>query len=220
MNAKMNHPKEKTQYHHGDLRSSLLTAAQRLLKEQGIEGLSLRKLGEEVGVSRTAPYHHFKNKNELLCAVAADGFVMWDEQVVIDKNFHNDLASQELRFRSFVQSYVRFAYENPNLYDLMFGRPIWRERNYNTRSLKEKAYPSFQSVRDIVKNWQTLGLLSPEENPLRLTQVLWSTLHGIARLVIDGIYITGESSNKLSRQVDEMCECATRMFLQHSKRQS
>jgi len=218
MNTKAKLPNNKVQYHHGDLRSSLLKAAQRLLNQQGIEGLSLRKLSEEVGVSRTAPYHHFKNKNELLCAVAADGFVKWEEQLFSSKDFNNEGASQETRFRNFVQSYVRFAYENPSLYDLMFGRPIWQQSTFNTSILKEKAYPSFQYVRGIIKNWQSIGLLPPEENNLRMTKVIWSSLHGIARLVIDGIYITEESNNKLSRQVDEMCDCAARLFLQLSKR--
>ena len=67
----------KGSYHHGDLRSSLLEAAKAMLSESGIEGLSLRKLADRVGVSRTAPYHHFKDKNELLCAIAQEGFDHW-----------------------------------------------------------------------------------------------------------------------------------------------
>jgi hypothetical protein len=58
----------KASYHHGDLRSSLLDAANAMLKEHGIEGLSLRKLADRVGVSRTAPYHHFKDKKTSYCA--------------------------------------------------------------------------------------------------------------------------------------------------------
>lgn len=220
MKAEIRPSKAKAQYHHGDLRSSLLKAAQHLLNQEGIEGLSLRKLGEELGVSRSALYHHFKNKNELLCAVAADGFVKWKEQVVAKTNDVDEDAGQETCFRNFVQSYVRFAYENPNLYDLMFGRPIWQQSTYNTSSLKETAYPAFQDVRNIVKRWQSLGLMPPEENTLRLTQVLWSTVHGIARLIIDGIYITEDSSNKLSRQVDEMCECAISLFLKFYRRRA
>ena len=61
-------------YHHGDLRQALLRAAKQLIAEAGIENLSLRKLAERAGVSRTAPYHHFSDKNDLLCAIAAEGF--------------------------------------------------------------------------------------------------------------------------------------------------
>ncbi|MGB1907401.1 MAG: TetR/AcrR family transcriptional regulator, partial [Spongiibacter sp.] len=50
-------------YHHGDLRSELLDAAARLLREEGEAGLSMRRLAQELGVSRTAPYHHFADKH-------------------------------------------------------------------------------------------------------------------------------------------------------------
>ncbi|HAD65476.1 MAG TPA: TetR family transcriptional regulator, partial [Alcanivorax sp.] len=50
-------------YHHGDLHAALLREAAVLLREQGVEGLSLRRLAERAGVSRTAPYHHFTDKN-------------------------------------------------------------------------------------------------------------------------------------------------------------
>ena len=61
-------------YHHGDLRATLLRVATERVVNEGIDSLSLRKLAEEAGVSRTAPYHHFKDKNALLNAIAAQGF--------------------------------------------------------------------------------------------------------------------------------------------------
>src|SRR5690606_2213787 len=68
-------------YHHGDLRATLLREAALLLREQGVEGLSLRRLAERAGVSRTAPYHHFADKNALLCALAEQGFRRLDEMM-------------------------------------------------------------------------------------------------------------------------------------------
>ena len=61
-------------YHHGNLRQSLLEASMRLLDKEGLEALSLRRLAEEVGVSRQAPYHHFKDKQALLAAIGEEGF--------------------------------------------------------------------------------------------------------------------------------------------------
>ena len=61
-------------YHHGDLRQALLKGALDLIADVGIDNLSLRRLAERVGVSRTAPYHHFSDKNDLLCAIAAVDF--------------------------------------------------------------------------------------------------------------------------------------------------
>ena len=58
----------------------------------------------------------------------------------------------------------------------------------------------------MIKLWQEQGIINSEENTLRLAQVSWATLHGIARLVIDGIYAQ-------ESQIDEMCECAVNVFL-------
>ncbi|TQV71974.1 TetR/AcrR family transcriptional regulator [Aliikangiella marina] len=203
---------EKASYHHGDLRNQLLSAGLEIIKTQGINALSLRKLAEKVGVSRTAPYHHFKNKNELLCAIAAFGFQVWTDRLKTIQDKSN--ISEEQRFREFAQSYVDFAVENPDLYDLMFGQPIWKE-SHNTGALKKDAYPAFQYQRDFIKSWQDQGILPEGFSDLRLSQVIWSTLHGIARLVIDGIYLQTNDS----KQVAEMCDCAVKLFLIESQSQ-
>ena len=65
-------------YHHGDLRRALIDAARRLLESEGPSALSLRAVAREAGVSPAAPYHHFKDKGELLDAVAGEGWMMLD----------------------------------------------------------------------------------------------------------------------------------------------
>ena len=200
----------KTSYHHGELEKSLLSAAHIMLKEGGIESLSLRKLAEKVGVSRTAPYHHFQNKNELLCALAADGFnrkTQTINSILNDKSLSPKQALQE-----FVYSYVENAAQEPELYDLMFGRPIWKSGQSN-ETLQHKAFPAFQLQLDLVKHWQQQGILDANENSLRLSQVMWSTLHGISRLIIDGIYST-DATNK--QHIKEVCDCAINQFMVHS----
>jgi len=197
---------EKTSYHHGDLRNQLLMAGLDIIRTQGIGALSLRKLADKVGVSRTAPYHHFNNKNDLLCSIAAFGFQQWKASLV--EIHQNQSLNETERFRHFAKSYVFFALDNPDLYDLMFGQPIWKE-SQNTETLKTEAYPAFQYQRDFIKDWQRQGILPQRLSDLRLSQVIWSTLHGIARLVIDGIYLQTNDS----KQIDEMCDCAVQVFL-------
>jgi AcrR family transcriptional regulator len=194
---------EKTTYHHGDLRSSLIEQATLMINTDGINGLSLRKLAEKVGVSRTAAYHHFKDKHELLCEVAAQGFLDWQQES--EAVFENPNWSDEKKYRQFVYSYVQFATSNPSLYDLMFGGHIWKD-NKSTDSLKEVAYPSFEYQVKMTKQWQSKGLLDKGEDTLRVAQVTWGTLHGIARLIIDGIYADAQS-------IEKMCDCAANMFL-------
>ena len=67
-------PEIKKAYHHGDLRDSLLEAGERMLEREGPAGLSLRKLGRELGVTPGAPYRHFEDKDDLLAALSASGF--------------------------------------------------------------------------------------------------------------------------------------------------
>ena len=192
----------KNSYHHGDLRATLLDAAKAMVKESGIEGLSLRKLADKVGVSRTAPYHHFKDKNDLLCGIAEEGFHHWHETAM--KIFDQaDLTPKE-RYQKFIYGYISYAAENPELYDLMFGRTIWKQKSA-TQSLKEVAYPSFQYQVAMTKKWQEQGLMPANEDTLRLAQVTWGTMHGIARLLIDGIYADNS-------HIDEMCETAVNLF--------
>src|SRR3982751_4595817 len=68
-------------YHHGDLRRALIDAARRILEAEGPSALSLRAVAREAGVSPAAPYHHFKDKGELLEAVAQEGWEMLDEGI-------------------------------------------------------------------------------------------------------------------------------------------
>ena len=109
----------KRPFHHGDLRNALITAAKDIVERKGVEAFSLREAARNVGVSANAAYHHFKDKDALLGAVASDGFA--------------ELAMQRERARAKVGAdpwkqlsagakvYVQFAEARPKLFDLMFG---------------------------------------------------------------------------------------------------
>ena len=195
--------KNKNSYHHGDLRPTLLASATKMINQGGVEALSLRKLAEDVGVSRTATYHHFKDKHDLLCAVAAQGFSTW--QAIEQSIFNDESLAIKDRYRQFVFKYIDFAAKNPALYDLMFGSTLWKNGASN-QNLRDVAYPVFNDQVVMTKSWQETGILPQGENTLRLAQVTWGTMHGIARLLIDGIYADANS-------IEEMCECAVNLFL-------
>lgn len=190
-------------YHHGDLRQTLINAARTRIATHGVDSLSLRKLAEDAGVSRTAPYHHFKDKSALLSAIAAEGFAQWHQ--VAREIFDDVERAPRERFRAFIHRYIGYAARNPELYELMFGRPIWQTHSA-TDDLKNVAYPCFQFQVEMTRFWQSQGLLPQGQAPLRLAQVTWGTLHGIARLLIDGIYAD-------QSHIDEMCDCAADLFM-------
>ena len=103
---------------------------------------------------------------------------------------------------------MKFAINNPAIYQLMFGSTLWKNQK-STQALKEVAYPSFQYQVDMTEILQKKGLMPKNEKTLRLAQVTWATLHGLAQLSIDGIYT--EASH-----IDEMCECAVNILLLNS----
>jgi len=199
--AKIN-PDEKS-YHHDDLRQKLIDATRDMIREGGVEAVSLRKLADRVGVSRTAAYHYFRDKNALLCTLAEEGFSLWRQN--IGNIFRDDVKSPAERYRFYIRWYMAYAVENAEYYDLMFGRAIWKQ-NTATQSLKTIAYEVFQNQVVITRQGQDDGFLPAGEDSLRLAQVTWGTLHGLARLLIDGIY-TDDS------HIDEMCDCAANLLI-------
>lgn len=101
---------QKTRYHHGDLRQALLDAAMTLIDIRGRDALTLREAARRAGVSEAAPYRHFANLDELLGAVALEGF----EMLISDL----EAISGARRIRA---AYLAFAVDFPGRYQLMFG---------------------------------------------------------------------------------------------------
>lgn len=190
-------------YHHDDLRRKLIDATRDMIGDGGVEAVSLRKLAARVGVSRTAAYHYFKDKNTLLCTLAEDGFRLWQKEM--DKIFQDESRPRADRYRGYIRWYMAYALENAEYYDLMFGRAIWKQ-NTATDSLKAIAYEVFQKQVEMTRKYQDYGFLPAQENSLRLAQVNWGTLHGLARLMIDGIYADDS-------HMDEICDCAANLLM-------
>lgn len=186
-------------YHHGDLRAALIEAALQQLQEQGLEQLTLRKLADKVGVSRTGAYHHFANKNDLVCAVAALGFVQLEE--MISRMAEGQSAEWEADVARFVREYVDFAMAQPELYELMFGRAIWKVGGA-TEELKTVAHGCFSIYSDWVE--QAVSSQQPtlsKRHTLRIAQANWAAIHGLCRLSLDGVYM---ASTDLSGVADEV----------------
>lgn len=106
-------------YHHGDLKSSLIEAANTILVRDGADALSLRAIAAEVGVSHMAPYAHFKNKKELMQAVATAGFVQMSATMEQAKAKYTKPEELILEYGA---AYLAFAIENVQLYRLMLGQ--------------------------------------------------------------------------------------------------
>lgn len=196
----------KTQYHHGDLTKSLLESASLIIKEQGVESLSMRKLADTVGVSRTAPYHHFKDKNTLLCALAEQGFY---EQAKMLHSLRAQKNTAEEGFKKYVHAYLEYALQHNETYDLMYGRTLWKAGNPSD-SLKAASKQTFKAWIDWVEELQEQNILPSNNTPLRIGQTTWASLHGLARLFIDGIYLdTEDLTDMVEQMIKNLCSTST-----------
>lgn len=192
-------------YHHGDLKSALLDETARILREEGESALSLRRLASNLGVSRTAPYNHFENKDALLSAVAEEGFVRF-EKVMKDVRRRQRGTTGNETLRALVHTYLKFALDNAEYYDLMYGKRSWRN-GAQTESLATTARKVMRQDIERLKRFQEMGLISADVDVVYYERIFWGTMHGISRLCLDGVY-----SNRMS--IKKLCDCTADMLWQ------
>jgi AcrR family transcriptional regulator len=175
----------KQHYHHGALKETLLAEALRELETEGLEGVSLRKLAESVGVSKTAPYRHFADKRGLLVEVAADGFRLLAEKLESVPAVGN--ADPREGIRLLFRAYVDFARERPALYKLMISRLGYELHSEACRLNSERALGCL--IRAVhaaqAAGWRT------EKESMALVLSLWASVHGWAALLIDNLLPPG-----------------------------
>ena len=161
-------------YHHGHLRDALLSAAAQILEKDGVDGLSLRALAKATGVTQAAPYSHFKDKDELLAAVAESGFQRLALRMLEDAAGYTTTAA---RIERLMISSIRFALENKSLFRIMFGRELSNMKQFPTLAMTAgKSYALISS---------TLSQRSNNSDTPQLTAALWSLCHGLTTLLID-----------------------------------
>ena len=165
---------ESRPYHHGDLGRALVDAARRLLEAEGPSALSLRAVAREAGVSPAAPYHHFKDKAELLDAVAQQGWDMLGEQMREAKAG----ATGMHKLTAMGIAYVCFARENPALYHVMYDAA--RDRAEMPLEVQDNKDSAYCMVRDTMIEH---GADPTQEIHLELASAAaWCGAHGLAEM--------------------------------------
>jgi AcrR family transcriptional regulator len=182
-------------YHKGGLSDRLLEEAAKAIADTGLDGLSMRKLGARLGVSRTAAYHHFRNKGELLSAVGRRGFARLADRV---RTATARSTSTPEAITNMILEYVRFAREETAFFRLMFAnvlrRPLQLEGAGELSAFPFSSPEAFDTLNQcvvLVKRGQEEGLLRPGD-ALLLANTIWAFGHGSANLVI-GEHLKTES---------------------------
>jgi AcrR family transcriptional regulator len=173
--------KPRGRYHHGDLRRALVDEAVRTIQRAGVDALTLRGAGAALGVSRTALYRHFADKDALLAVVAREGFIGLKTTLDAARaDVAGDLPGQLAAMGS---AYVRFAIENQAHYLVMFGKFL--ERCRDEPELMADAAAAFQALVDMIVDLQRANLARAGD-PVQLSRFVWAAVHGIAMLAING----------------------------------
>jgi AcrR family transcriptional regulator len=174
--------KPKDQYHHGDLRRALVDAARIELKQVGWRELSLRNVAKRVGVTHTAAYHHFKDKEDLLAQIAADGIVKLHD--MIEEEMSKVGPDPIDRMVAASIGYVRMAFADPEAYELMFVVNREHKGEYVTEHMKGRPSAFDQLIRTVTAAREAAGFGKEELMPHVLMH--WEIIHGLAMLALAG----------------------------------
>lgn len=171
----------KTRYHHGALRPALIEAAQAVIAERGIEGFSLRETARRAGVSPSAPAHHFGDARGLLTAIAAAAFEELADALIATSS----KGTRSERIRGQGTAYVAFAIANRARFDLMWRAALLDRDDPAYAAAAKRAFAALASAVGAEAATPT----DPAAGP---AIAAWATVHGFARLAIDGAFGTEE----------------------------
>jgi AcrR family transcriptional regulator len=156
-------------YHHGDLKTAILTEAAMLVAERGADGISLRELARAAGVSHAAPAHHFTDRRGLFTALATEGFRLLAEALIGARPAFIDAA----------KAYVAFALEHPGHYAVMWDRALYDGTNAALLGAERAA------GAELRRGVETLSDPKAKADPETAALAAWSLVHGFSTLWIN-----------------------------------
>jgi AcrR family transcriptional regulator len=169
-------------YHHGDLRNSLIRAALALVAERGVEAFSLREAARTVGVSASACYRHFEDREELLAAVAHEGLDTLAEKMRVAAEPHEGASPSDAvhRFWDYAGAYLHFALAHPAHFRVMHAVP----KSEHSRDLMLPRTPAVLAQTGM-ESLVAAGVVAPEAAG-RALLAIWTSVHGLAQLAVAG----------------------------------
>ncbi len=161
-------------------RGEILQAAERIFLAEGYQGATIRKIADEVGVSSTALYMHFKDKDEILLEIC-DGAIA--QLLEINVAISARPVDAVVRVRLMLDAYMGFAIENPNAYQLVFCSPsgvLSEAKQEQTEKLGDRCYEEFI---DVVREIGASGRLRTGSVE-SASQAMWAACHGLVALLL------------------------------------
>ena len=170
-------------YHHGDLQAALLEAAVNLVRANGPDHLSLRAVAEQVGVSPSAVYHYFPDKDSLISELGDQLFIKMAEMqaVALGSIPGSSARAARMRYRELGRTYFRWANSEPNLFRLMFGGFCKIEKRGTHES--EEAFLMLSKCLDDLLATGVITATMRKYGEL----ISWTAVQGASTLIIEGI---------------------------------
>ncbi len=172
---------ENKSYHHNDLKTELVRQGLKIIDSEGIEGLSLRKVAKACGVSQTAPYRHFKNKDELVAEILLQALDAFNESLLAAVSKHPDSPRDQIKEMGI--AYIHFFMENPQYLRLLFlsDMQLTSSETFCAASAHlSKSHP-FDTFSSAVQRYKDSA---PDETRdiHELLVYCWGLVHGVAVL--------------------------------------
>ncbi len=187
-------------------RGEILAAAERIFVDCGYEGATIRKIADEVGVSSTALYMHFRDKSQILHEICETAF---DRLLTVDLAIIERPLPPSEKVRAILDAYISFGFDNPNAYRLVFmTRPHEAEDGAQSvaQRLGRQVFDRFQAC---VEELADEGRL--KTTPEVAAQTLWAGAHGVVALLITKPYFDWAPPKALAQtMLDALFEGLTR----------
>jgi len=180
----------------GQLKSAIVAHAMTYVEKNGYKDLNLDVISRDLNVSHGAPYRHFKTKQELLAALALDGFNdLADTQTTFTNRYPDGSVAQIMALS---EAYVDFLVRRERLYDVMWDFTWTPDLNPETAAAARRTFVLFTTS---VKNYIDVQGLDPNlQDEMQMT--IWSFLHGLAVLALHKPTIVQPSRDRLNRLVN------------------
>jgi AcrR family transcriptional regulator len=182
-------------HHHGDLRNALERAALELVAEKGPHGFSLNEAARRAGVSVAAPYKHFANREALLAALAANGYREQRERFAAAVATADEPTD---RLAAFAAAYVRFAADEPALFDVTFYAGLDKSRHPELADAGEALLATLMPI--------ARSVVADEQAALDLLLRISAAAHGLAVFLRQGHF--GVNADALEETVERAARTA------------
>jgi AcrR family transcriptional regulator len=160
-------------YHHGDLRAAVLRRALEVITTDGADAFSLRSLAVDLGVSHTAPRHHFGDRRGVLTAIATAGFAELADRLSTVRQSGGTFLDQGV-------AYVEFALARPAHFQVMFAPTLFDQENAALLTARSSAFAELRIGVD------SMGTGPDLEDAAAAVIAAWALVHGIATLGLTG----------------------------------